>query len=182
MKYHSVATAQRRTARRENRRHARTMNTLLPRTDVRRQAIRNAFRTPFNDALIAGMLILALQNLTQQGQALAQTVRQTSKFVIARLKYGGGGDWYNDPSSEINMLKFLRDNTNIDVEIKTEEFVEIGSEKLFSYPFIFMTGHGNVSFTEVEAKNLRNSLYLGNERSEMRPFTSAMAAPRRFRL
>jgi len=81
--------------------------------------------------------------------------------VIARLKYGGGGDWYNDPSSELNMLKFLKQNTNIDVEIRTEEFVEAGSEKVFNYPFLFMTGHGNIHFSDAEARNLRTYLENG---------------------
>lgn len=88
----------------------------------------------------------------------AQQKTQTSRFVIARLKYGGGGDWYNDPSSEMNMLKFLRAHTTIDVDVRTEEFVEVGSEKLFSYPFVFMTGHGNVVFSDNEARNLRRYL------------------------
>jgi len=88
-------------------------------------------------------------------------LRQGSKFVIARVKYGGGGDWYNDPSSELNMLRFLQKHTNIDVEVKTEEFVEVGSERLFSYPFAFLTGHGNIHFSDREAANLRNYLENG---------------------
>lgn len=91
----------------------------------------------------------------------AQTVKLTSRFCIARLKYGGGSDWYNDPSSEINMLKYLKQHTNIDVEVKTEEFVEAGSEKLFNYPFVYMTGHGNISFTDAEARNLRKYMQNG---------------------
>ena len=101
------------------------------------------------------------ENLMLPDTILAQEVKQNSKFVIARMKYGGGGDWYNDPSSEVNMLKFLKTHTNIDVEVKTEEFVEVGSEKLFGYPFVFMTGHGNINFTEQEAQNLRNYLENG---------------------
>ena len=91
----------------------------------------------------------------------AQTVKQTSKFCIARLKYGGGSDWYNDPSSEFNMLKYLKQHTNIDAEVKTEVWVEAGSEKLFSYPFVYMTGHGNISFTESEIRNLRKYMENG---------------------
>jgi hypothetical protein len=106
---------------------------------------------------IIGALLLLVTFTT----AAQDKPRQTSKFVIARLKYGGGSDWYNDPSSEINMLKFLKDNTNIDVDVKTEEFVETGSEKLFQYPFVYMTGHGNISFTEAESRNLRKYLENG---------------------
>jgi hypothetical protein len=84
----------------------------------------------------------------------------SSSFKIARLKYSGGGDWYNDPNEEVNLLSFIKQNTNIDVNPKYE-FVEILSENFFSYPFIFMTGHGNISFTEEEARRLRRYLEAG---------------------
>lgn len=84
----------------------------------------------------------------------------SSAFKIARLKYNGGGDWYNDPNEEVNLLKFIKENTLIDVEPKYE-FVEISSDKLFTYPFLFMTGHGNIVFTDYEAKRLRSYLENG---------------------
>ncbi|MDX9760272.1 MAG: DUF4159 domain-containing protein [Bacteroidota bacterium] len=87
--------------------------------------------------------------------------RAGSKFVIGRIKYDGGGDWYNDPSSELNMLRFLKENSSIDVDVRSEVFVEVGSEKLFSYPFVFMTGHGNIRLSDREAANLRNYLENG---------------------
>ncbi len=105
------------------------------------------------------LLVLCLVIIISDG--LAQSVRPSSKFKIARLKYSGGGDWYNDPSSEINMLKYLKQHTNIDVEVKTEEFVDAGSEKLFNYPFVYMTGHGNIAFTETEIRNLRRYMENG---------------------
>jgi hypothetical protein len=111
---------------------------------------------PARAGLIVIILLLAATVAPAQ-----EKLKLSSKFVIARLKYGGGSDWYNDPSSEINMLKFLKENTNIDVEVKTEEFVDAGSEKLFQYPFVFMTGHGNVNFSDAEARNLRNYLVNG---------------------
>jgi len=80
-----------------------------------------------------------------------------SSFTIARLKYGGGGDWYSDPSSLPNLLSFIKENTNIDAASK-EVRVEISDEALFSYPYIYMTGHGNVRFSEDEAKRLRRYL------------------------
>lgn len=80
-------------------------------------------------------------------------------FSIARLKYNGGGDWYNDPSAEVNLLNFVKQNTNIKVDARYQ-FVEVSSEEIFSYPFLFMTGHGNVVFSEDEAERLR--LYLEN--------------------
>jgi hypothetical protein len=107
------------------------------------------------------LCVLALcAGLSAASAPAAGQAKNASSFVIARLKYGGGGDWYNDPSSEINMLRFLRENTNIDAVVTAEVFVETGSERLFSYPFVYMTGHGNVSFTDAEARNLR--LYLEN--------------------
>jgi hypothetical protein len=86
--------------------------------------------------------------------AVAQS---TGDFQIARLKYNGGGDWYNDPSAEVNLLNFIQQNTNVTVDAKYK-FVEISSDEIFSYPFVFMTGHGNVVFSKDEIERLR--LYL----------------------
>src|SRR3989304_6313872 len=81
-------------------------------------------------------------------------------FQIARLKYNGGGDWYNDPSAEGNLLKFVSQNTNL--KVKPEyKFVDISSEEIFSYPFLFMTGHGNVVFSKDDATRLRKYLENG---------------------
>lgn len=83
-----------------------------------------------------------------------------SAFQIARLKYNGGGDWYNDPSAEVNLLRYVAQNTN--VKVKAEyKFVDISSEEIFSYPFLFMTGHGNVVFSKDEAFRLRKYLENG---------------------
>lgn len=80
-------------------------------------------------------------------------------FQIARLKYSGGGDWYNDPSAEVNLLKFIEANTNIKVNAEYI-FADITTDDIFLYPFLFMTGHGTVSFSDSDAKRLR--LYLEN--------------------
>jgi len=85
--------------------------------------------------------------------------QEQGTFTIARLKYSGGGDWYNDPSAEVNLLNFIKRNTNIKVDARYR-FVEISSEEIFSYPFLFITGHGNVVFSEDEVERLR--LYLEN--------------------
>src|SRR5579884_86342 len=83
------------------------------------------------------------------------TINKTgSQFRIARLKYAGGSDWYNGPSEEPNLLRFVRQNTNIDVAPEYT-WVDLASDDIFNYPFLFMTGHGNVSFSETEAKRLR---------------------------
>lgn len=81
-------------------------------------------------------------------------------FQIARLKYSGGGDWYNDPSAEVNLLKFVQANTNIKVNAEYK-FVDIASDEIFSYPFLFLTGHGNIVFSNEEAKRLRTYLESG---------------------
>jgi hypothetical protein len=82
-------------------------------------------------------------------------------FKIGLLKYNGGGDWYaNLETSLPNLIKFCNENlgTNINPE---QGIVEVGSPELFNYPFVHMTGHGNVIFSEQEAKNLRNYLIGG---------------------
>lgn len=81
-------------------------------------------------------------------------------FQIARLKYSGGGDWYNDPSAEVNLLKFVQVNTNIKVNAQYK-FVDIASDEIFSYPFLFLTGHGNIVLATEEAKRLRTYLENG---------------------
>lgn len=90
----------------------------------------------------------------------AQPVRVSSALKIARLKYAGGGDWYNDPSAEVNLLKFARQNGGLDTDPRYE-FVEIGSEDLFSHPIVFLTGHGNIAFNETEIRRLRTYLENG---------------------
>ena len=100
------------------------------------------------------IVICAISEIT------AQTKRIESQFRIARLKYSGGGDWYNDPSSEVNLLKYAKLHTGIDADPKYE-FVEISNDNFFSYPFIFMTGHGNATFSDYEVKRLRSYLESG---------------------
>jgi hypothetical protein len=80
---------------------------------------------------------------------------------IALLKYNGGGDWYaNLETSLKNLINFC--NQNLGTTINTEQaIVEVGSPDLFNYPFVHMTGHGNVVFTQQEADNLRKYLIGG---------------------
>ncbi|MDB5013376.1 MAG: hypothetical protein JWQ25_1578 [Daejeonella sp.] len=81
-------------------------------------------------------------------------------YKIAKLKYSGGGDWYADRTALPNLIRFCNQNigTNFDLE---EEIVEVGSADLFNYPFVFVTGHGNISFSESEVRNLRAYLMGG---------------------
>ncbi len=85
----------------------------------------------------------------------------TYSYQIAVLKYNGGGDWYaNLETSLPNLIKFC--NTNLKTNINPEQaIVDVGSAELFNYPFIHMTGHGNVIFNNSEAENLRNYLMAG---------------------
>lgn len=81
-------------------------------------------------------------------------------YKIAKIKYSGGGDWYGDRTALTNLIKFC--NENLKTNIKPEEdVVEVGSETLFNYPFTFLTGHGNVVFSDLEVKNLRKYLIGG---------------------
>ena len=75
-------------------------------------------------------------------------------YKIAKLKYSGGGDWYADRTALPNLIKFCNDyiGTNFDPD---EEIVEAGSADLFNYPFVFVTGHGNISFSDREVINVR---------------------------
>jgi len=91
------------------------------------------------------------------GEVVAQ---DTYTFTIARIKYGGGGDWYGDEQSLVQLLEFAHENTLLDVAPK-EEVVELISDKLFTYPYLYLTGHGNVHFTEEEARRLRRYLENG---------------------
>src|SRR4051812_2188923 len=85
---------------------------------------------------------------------------QQTVLKIAKLKYGGGGDWYANKTSLPNLIRFC--NANLKTALASEEdVVETGSKELFNYPFVHMTGHGNVVFNDAEAQNLRNYLLSG---------------------
>jgi hypothetical protein len=86
---------------------------------------------------------------------------QTGSFQIAVLQYNGGGDWYaNLETSLPNLIKFS--NRELGTTIAAEQaLVEVSSTELFDYPFVHMTGHGNVVFSNEEAENLRNYLLAG---------------------
>lgn len=79
---------------------------------------------------------------------------------VAILKYNGGGDWYSNPTALKNLINFC--NNNIKTTINPKYLtVETGSLDIFQYPYVFMTGHGNVFFSLEEAENLRNYLNSG---------------------
>jgi len=82
---------------------------------------------------------------------------QDYPLKIALLKYGGGGDWYADPTALPNLIDFCNKNLGTNINPQHDE-VEVGSSQIFEYPFVHMTGHGNVVFSPSDVKNLR--LYL----------------------
>ncbi|MFT2007710.1 DUF4159 domain-containing protein [Pontibacter sp. 13R65] len=85
---------------------------------------------------------------------------QAPNFRIAKLKYNGGGDWYANKTSLPNLIRFCNQNLSMNIA-REESVVEVGSPELFLYPFVHMTGHGNVVFSDAEALNLRNYLLSG---------------------
>jgi hypothetical protein len=87
-------------------------------------------------------------------------VAQDCQLTIARLKYGGGGDWYANPSAYPNLIKAVRERTKLPV-CDTLAVVGIMDERLFRYPFLCMTGHGDVHFTAKERVRLRTYLIGG---------------------
>jgi hypothetical protein len=84
----------------------------------------------------------------------------SSSIKLGRVKYSGGGDWYNDPSSESQLLSFVKKNTNINVDPQYE-FVDLATDNIFYYPILFLTGHGNINFTDSEVRRLRAYLKSG---------------------
>lgn len=81
-------------------------------------------------------------------------------FKIAKVKYKGGGDWYANKTALPNLVKFC--NGNIKTSINpADATVEVGSPEIFNYPWIYLTGHGNVLFNDAEAANLRKYLISG---------------------
>ena len=81
-------------------------------------------------------------------------------YSVATLKYNGGGDWYANPTALPNLIEFSNKNIGTNIK-KSPEIVEVGSSDIFNYPFLHMTGHGNIFFSNEEANNLRKYLLSG---------------------
>jgi len=79
---------------------------------------------------------------------------------LALLKYKGGGDWYANPTSLPNLVRFCNEHIGTALDSQTPT-VEVGSQEIFSYPLLHMTGHGNIFFSREEAENLRMYLMAG---------------------
>jgi hypothetical protein len=95
--------------------------------------------------LLASLLFISLSSNAQQ---------------IALLQYRGGGDWYANPTSLKNLIAFCNQHLGMSLSPKYE-VVEVGSPDLYRYPFVHLTGHGNIVFSDAEAQNLRNYLIAG---------------------
>jgi len=105
-------------------------------------------------------MIFKMKNLLKTFLFLPLFTIGQNTYEIAVLKYNGGGDWYANPTALPNLIAFA--NENIGTNIKTEPAtVEVGSSAIFNYPFLHMTGHGNVVFNTSETENLRNYLLGG---------------------
>lgn len=97
-------------------------------------------------------LLFSLIFISTPSELLAQEV--------AILKYNGGGDWYSNPTAVPNLIQFTNENCNTKIS-KDPKTVAVSDIDIFNYPIVFMTGHGNVYFSDDEAKNLRNYLISG---------------------
>ncbi|MEQ8241513.1 MAG: DUF4159 domain-containing protein [Cyclobacteriaceae bacterium] len=79
---------------------------------------------------------------------------------LAKIKYDGGGDWYANKSALPNLIEFCNQQLGTAID-RNEDIVEVGSPEIFSYPYVYLTGHGNVVFSNAEAENLREYLTSG---------------------
>ncbi|MEL7144980.1 MAG: DUF4159 domain-containing protein [Bacteroidota bacterium] len=98
-------------------------------------------------------LIFLIAILTMQQVAVSQV-------KIAKLQYEGGGDWYSNKTALPNLINFCNKQLKTNLA-SNEEVVSVGSPELLLYPYVYMTGHGNVSFSSGDAQNLRNYLISG---------------------
>jgi hypothetical protein len=98
--------------------------------------------------------------LLATGAGLAGPPQSTDSITVARLQYDGGGDWYANPSSLSNLLAAVRDRAGIPVALREAEITPL-DPSLRDYPYLYMTGHGNVTFTPAERTALREYLLAG---------------------
>ena len=113
----------------------------------------------FRDHLRLFVAAGALSLLVSSGASAATPPQaERSAFTIARLKYGGGGDWYGDQSTLRNLLAGVRERAGVPIGVEDAPVVSPTDEALFNYPMIFMAGHGNVKFTPAEVERLRRYL------------------------
>ena len=118
------------------------------------------------DALLVAVVLVAAAVLAVAGGPAGAARAQMAGtrpdlaggFTIARLKYTGGGDWYSDESSLRNLLRAVRERSDMRVAVEKEPVVTATDPELWNYPMLFMTGHGNVKMSDEELKALRSYL------------------------
>ncbi len=86
--------------------------------------------------------------------------KSSTEFTVVRVKYGGGGDWYNGPTSLPNLLRAVRERTTVKTS-QQDVTLSLTDARLFDYSFLYINGHGNISFTDEEIRNLRRFLTNG---------------------
>lgn len=91
---------------------------------------------------------------------LATRAQPQAEVTIARVKYGGGGDWYSGEQALPNLIRYVREHTLLDVAPEPA-VADLATDDLFRYPFLYLNGHGEVVFTEREAERLRQYLRSG---------------------
>lgn len=106
------------------------------------------------------VLLLAVALLVPSAQAQPAPTDVPPEVLVGRVKYGGGGDWYSGEESLPMLLAFVREHTLLDVPAR-EDVVELTSDKLFQYPYLYLNGHGNIHLTEREVERLRRYLTSG---------------------
>jgi len=109
---------------------------------------------------LANLIKYVLTLLLVTGIIYPTSAQTDTDFEIARIKYRGGGDWYNNPSALNNLVEFVRQKVPISINPEYKD-VSLGSSKLFEYPFAYLTGHGTITVNSAEAENLREYLING---------------------
>ncbi len=116
-----------------------------------------------NGWCVLGTLALGVMSVTAAGSRTpiaGSPVPTAMRLTVARLQYDGGGDWYANPSSLPNLLQAIRERTSLKVE-KQEARVRLSDDKLWDFPFLHVTGHGNIHLSETEVAKLREYLLRG---------------------
>ena len=106
------------------------------------------------------MLLINILLIVFMGAANADYAPEQASLKLALLKYNGGGDWYANPTALTNLSLFCNDRLGADIDPRYAT-VDVASPDIFNYPFIHMTGHGNVVFSDADAYNLRQYLLAG---------------------
>lgn len=110
--------------------------------------------------LIGSMAAVVAPMLAAHSGAASPVPAPAPRLAIARLQYDGGGDWYANPSSLPNLIKAIRERTSLAID-PNEGRVTLMDDRLWEYPFIHVTGHGNIVFSDAEVVRLREYLARG---------------------